>query len=285
VLDFVSTLAYKASMKIYVRFNKGDFMNKSFPILMIMMLTMMLIFSGCGGSDNSGNPIIPTRPDEVTPAMADWLLVISPVLNSKIDDPAVVMLYCLDVLNYPTAEDAIIVTINGTDIGVTSFFMMPGIYIGSALLDQGQTYDVEFLLNGTSKVNSSIKIAYLPNAVFPQNYDYTEPATISWTVVGNSQYQFAGASSKKEDTEEASDHVRQLEPGIRTYTVPANSVDDFGPGTEYTLGVDQINYKVVNRIAMMSIGSDVQTYYSKRQLTLSAQVERSLMLYGQASSE
>jgi len=260
-------------------------MNKSFPILMIIMLTMLLILSGCGGSDTSGNPIIPTSPEDVAPAMADWLLVISPMLDSKDNDPAVVMLYCLDVMNYPTEEDEVIVTINGTDIGITSFFMMPGIYIGSALLDQGQTYDVEFLLNGTSKVNSSLKIAYLPSAVFPLNYDYAEPAAISWTVAGNSQYQFAGASSEKEDTEQTSDHVRQLDPGVRAYTVPANAVDDFGPGTEFTLGVDQMNYKVVSRIAMMSIGSDVQTYYSKHRLTLSDQIGRSIKLFKQTSSE
>jgi hypothetical protein len=253
---------------------------KKKSLLIIALFTISLIFlAGCGNPEDHENHI-PTGPEDITFGIADWVLVVSPVLDGKVPSASIVMLYCLDVLHYPTSSDELIVKIADDEIVMSNFFMIPGVYVGSAMLNQGSTYNVEFFINGLSKLNTSLKIAYIPHATFPLNYSYNQPATLNWTVAGNSQYQFAGASSEKEETDQSSEHVKQLDVSSRTYTIPANSVQDFGPGTEFRLGVDQVNYKLMNRIALMSIGSDTQSYYSSKTADNVKQIaDKALMVF------
>lgn len=249
-------------------------------LLIIALFSISLIFlAGCGNPEDHDNNI-PTGPEDITFGIADWVLVVSPVLDGKDPAATIVMLYCLDVLHYPTSSDELVVKIDDDEIVMSNFFMIPGVYMGSAVLNQGSTYNVQFFINGLSKLNTSLKIAYIPHVTFPLNYSYNQPATLSWTVAGNSQYQFAGASSEKEETEQSSEHVKQLDVTSRTYTIPANSIQDFGPGTEFMLGVDQVNYKLINRVALMSIGSDTQSYYSnKTAVNVKYMADRALMIF------
>lgn len=57
-----------------------------------------------------------------------------------------------------------------------------------------------------------------------------------------------------------SEFVKQLDSDNHSYTIPKNSVQNFGIDTEYVIGIEELSYKVNNRIALMSISTDEQHY-------------------------
>lgn len=225
---------------------------------------MLLAFIGCEDiySDDD-TEFIPTGPSAITSSRADWTISISPIFGGSSPSAHLVMLYCLNLINPPTSPTPINLKIDGSQVPMSLFFYIPGVFSGITDLQQGETYDIEFIYNNVLKVDTTIRIAYIPNANFPQSFASNQSAFLSWQLAGSNQYQFVGARSENESTDQDSDYVKQIEPNIRSYTIPANAVQDYGPGTEYTLGVDEVNFKVVNRIAVMSIASDARNYHGK----------------------
>ncbi len=98
-------------------------------------------------------------------------------------------------------------------------------------------------------------------ADLPQTYNPSQAVQLNWSLSNNNQYQFAGVTSFKEGEPDMEDeYFRQLAPSARTFIVPANAVNDFGNETIYTLGIDQVNFKIENRISLMSVQSVTDAY-------------------------
>lgn len=244
--------------------------NKCFLLLLMVIISAFLI-TGCGDSndDNNNNNNIPTNPDDITFANADWFVSFIGIGGVKANVYNSVMVYYLNPSDIPTNEDVVVLKVDNIDVNLQPIGWLPGLYSASVNVNEGQSYNIELLFNGTSKVNTPLTMAYIPAASFPANYSYNQSANINWSMGGNNQYQFVGASSFGPGTDQYSDYSKQLTNSVRSYTIPANSVTNYGVGTEYHLDIDQTNYKNVNRIALMSFTNDSSFYGAKgSELTL-----------------
>ncbi|MEF3695192.1 MAG: hypothetical protein V3576_07585, partial [Candidatus Cloacimonadota bacterium] len=124
-----------------------------------------------------------------------------------------------------------------------------GLWSGYAVFDADVPHEFEFVYNDQVKAETIMKLPSVPEAQFPTAFDPTEEAYFSWQLSSNSQYQFAGADAYNFYTEDTAGHSVNLNPSVRSITIPANAITDLGMGTEYTLSINQMNYKRVGRIS------------------------------------
>jgi len=168
----------------------------------------------------------------------------------------------LNWFNLPSVNDTIVVKINGVSVEMNPI-LIAGFYMGTVYLSEGQTIRLEFIYNGVSRIKTNLTMVYVPNVTFPTTFKYDQDAFLSWSLNGNNQNQFAGATSEVDSTEQESDYSKPLSPSARAYTIPGYSVQNFGPDTVYELGVEELNFKLTNRICLMSYAADTRKYYAK----------------------
>jgi hypothetical protein len=256
--------------------------NKIILLLLLVMFSAFMV-TGCGESDDNddnNNTTVPTNPDDISFATADWFVSFISVGGFKANVTTSIMVYYLNPTNVPTAEDVVVLKVDNVDVNLQPLGWLPGLYTTSAMLNEGQSYNVELLFNGTSKVNTPLTMAYIPNATFPNSFSYNQSANVSWSLAGNNQYQFIGASSYGPGTDQDSNYSKQLTNTVRSYTIPANSVTNYGTATEYYLDLDQTNYKNINRVALMSFANDSQSYNVKgKEITLEDKFAKAMRLF------
>ena len=238
-------------------------------IFLVFILGSFLMIAGCGGSDdndNDNNNTLPTNPDAVTSENADWLVSLMAIPGAKDELTQYVIVRYLLTANVPTTDDDVVLMINNVDVALEGYSVIPGTYMGYVDLNEGTEYAVKFIYNGTTKIDTQLKIAYMPSVTFPATFTANQAAAISWTQGGNNQYQFIEALSISPDYTDESDEVKQLDVSARSYTFPANSVESYGSGTLYYLILDQMNFKIENRIALMSYANDSQEYFPTKDI-------------------
>lgn len=229
--------------------------------LLLLAVTALFIFS-CKET-NSDNPtdVVITNPDDITSAVADWLLVFGTGDYEKTENA--ILLNYLKATDVPLDSDVFTVEIDGISVALESIMGVPGLYYSTYNLTEGQTYQIVLKKNGTQILDTTQKIVYGADVAFPATFDHTQSTPLSWSLANNNQYQFAGISSYKSNypNEDSTDeYYVQLPVASRSYTIQANAVDDFGDETEYSLGVEQLDYHVTNRIAVMSFYEDFEDY-------------------------
>jgi hypothetical protein len=232
-----------------------------FFLLLVVLATLFI--SGCNETD-SNNPtdVVISDPDDITSAVADWLLVFGTGDYEDKTENAILLNY-LKATDLPLYTDVFTVEVNGVSLDLQSFMGVPGLYYTTYNLTEGATYTIVLKKNGTQILSTSQKMVYGAEVTFPNTYDPTTSAPLSWTLPDNNQYQFAGISSFKSnypDEDDTDEYFVQLPVTSRSYTIQANAVDDFGAETEYSLGVEQLNYHITNRIAVMSFYEDFESY-------------------------
>jgi len=143
---------------------------------------------------------------------------------------------------------------------------MPGYYSGMIDLTAGQDYSVLFKYNNVTKLDTSIKGVYPPNITYPDIYDVGQATTLNWTLPASNQYQFVGVSSYYNNgtNEQSDDWVKQLSGASRNFTIPANPVQNFGSPTQYYIWLDQMNYQLLQRVALMVFGYSGHNYGGKQ---------------------
>jgi hypothetical protein len=234
-------------------------MKGSFLLLLLTILISSFLLVSCGPEDEE---IDPEDVFNLTSEDADWM--VSFVGGAGIDKATeqMIMVSYMGEVSDITADDVTRLTMNGVDLTLQS--IIPGIYVASGVqVDPGVTLAWKFYFNNQLKGSVSLPLPYHCVGSFPATFDPAESASISWTLDHENQYQVAGANSSKyvSATEILTDeYIKSIPVTNRSFTVPANSIQDFGEGTNHSLFIDQLNYKLDNRIAFVAWNGSDHSY-------------------------
>lgn len=246
-------------------------MNKLFLLLLVLAASMALLIMGCGGSDS-------TDPNDIDDEDLDWHIMFIEVDTQDRDTYYSISPVFMGVNGSFTPDDVFYMLIDGQEYSIEGYYMMNQWMLwGSADLNSGQEYDVKFYQNDNLVCQGDIRMPYTAHASFPNTFNPTQSTSFSWELSQNNQYQYAGAEAwageyiEEDDYEE---YIKNISPGARSFTVPANSVHYLGQDTEYDLTVMQTNFAKYGRNAFSAIQSEYATYYTRGPLTEEEQILR-----------
>jgi hypothetical protein len=139
-------------------------------------------------------------------------------------------------------------------------------FFGAVDLVEGQSYNFE-VSTGSNNYAATLQIPYnITSADFPQTFDPTEPYNVTWTLANNNKYQSVFAWSylwdwEDEDNDQESEYFKEINNSARQHTFPANAIESFGPGTDYELGINQMDYKLNNKLVAVAVTQEYAWYY------------------------
>ncbi|MCB5252708.1 MAG: hypothetical protein RBR69_05620 [Candidatus Cloacimonadaceae bacterium] len=238
-------------------------MKKLTIMLLLVMVSAFLLFSGCGkdDDDDNGDGGISGLPD-ITPANYDWDIYF--LDYAAVDFRADEYMIWADWLGNSSAiseDDVFTLDINGETqefwggnyFGEWSFSTM-------ANLEQGTQYDIVFKKNGNTVASKTLRMPYRANVNFPASFDPTQTASMDWEMAGNNKYQIVSLYSESEMEDEDDDWEKSIPNSARSFTFPENAVEGFGPETGYDMMLSQANFEKSGRIAFSSISFAAEFY-------------------------
>lgn len=238
-------------------------MKKLTILLLLVLVSAFLLFSGCGKDkdDDDGDGGISGIPD-ITPANYDWDIYF--MEYSEIEFKSLEYMVMADWLGESSAiseSDVFTLDINGESHEFMSHFMFDEWYISAMVeLEPGAEYAMVFKKNGNTVASQTLKIPYNAAVSFPDSFDPTNAATMNWNMAGNNKYQVVSLSSTGEGFDDDDDWEKVIDVSARTFTFPANAVEDFGPDTEYDMILAQMNFEKSGRVAFSSFSFAVEMY-------------------------
>lgn len=230
--------------------------------LLILLLAVLVLFTlSCKKNDddnnNNTNPTTPLGLGDLTPATAEWAIMFASLSDKSEYSEYVIGIYWVGGATIPDTSDVAVLEVNGNVADIMSYQYLAGMYYGYINLPEGENATIKFTYNNVVKVNTTLKMVNLiTSANFPDNYNPAQPATFTWTLPANNEHQVAGVSAYKENTvgeDWYGEKYDEIAVEARSYTVPANPIPNVPAGAEYTLEVVQVNYKILNKIALMSL--------------------------------
>jgi hypothetical protein len=232
-------------------------MRKLWMLLIVILAAFSLFIVACGGDD--GNNDI-TNPDD-----AEWVLMFMQVPDFNREVGYWFDAYWNGASTAITASDVFQLTIDGSDVPVElyNYDNEWSVTAYNLMLTPGSTYSVVFTKNGNTIISKSVKMPYPSTCDFPATYNPTESVSLNWTMDGNNQLQYVSvsASNWENTTDNYDEEMYQVSNSARSYTVPANAVQDLGVGTEYELGIIQMNNYFSGKVYLYTMqGSGV--YYT-----------------------
>ncbi len=256
---------------------------KQVKLLLILSVAVIALFLAACGGDSNNSSDLPTSYDDITHSVADWVIMFGNSSDLS-KTPHMVFVYWTGDMAGLSETDTAELTFGGQSVNLETFFGMPGMYFAAIEATEGQTYNVEYKYNGVTKVSTDLKMAYACTGTFPNTFNPAESATFNWTVSNNNQYQIAGGyatlESQTGDDDQEMDSFVEIPATDRTFTLGANKLTNFGTGTYYGLEIDQLNYKVVSKVALMSIAGDMAEYgYATKQDQALSMRTRAINIY------
>jgi hypothetical protein len=236
---------------------KGVEKMRNLVLLLIVLLSFSMLFiTACGNGNNNNDNNDITTPmgiEDLTPATAEWAIMF---IGANVKTPYQIGAYWIGGANIPQVGDTAILQINGTEVPLQSYG--PGIWYGSMDTTQGTDATVKFVYNGTTKVETTIKtVNLITGSSFPTTYNPAQSSSFSWTLPADNQHQLAGVSAYKSNYPTADDYsdeyIQEIGVDTRSYTVPANPLANVPAGASYSMGVSEVNYKILNMVALISI--------------------------------
>jgi len=214
---------------------------------------MMSFITGCSDDENdpTGPSIDPEDYDYYMTVSAeqgrgDYIIIISPMANNVITSMEL--------------------SVNGVDVIMVNY---PSMWAGTTEMDEGQTYQVEAVING-SDYSFSIVTAHIPAVNWPAIWDITEPTAIIWSLTSNAEYQEFYATAT--DYTIWDDNYEDLNNSDRSYTIPANWVDPLL--TDYSLLLIEMNFAFENDLIVSCMSFDAAFYVQGR---LNGESKRDIM--------
>ncbi|MBW6514068.1 MAG: hypothetical protein K0B87_04870 [Candidatus Syntrophosphaera sp.] len=223
-------------------------MRKFLFLLIVAVIAMGMLLTAC---EETGDDI--TNPDD-----SEWSLFFVPMGGgAKPESHYVTVMWIGDTANPNPSSVSVKVGETNVTLELIPFI---NAWMGEATVTPGQQYDVKLDVNGSTKVNTTLKIVYNALAQFPANYNPSGTGSMSWTLTADNQSQMASAISFDNDTmaEDIFDH--ELLPSDRSYVFPVNAVQNYGSLTTYTLEITQMNFKYRNKVMVVSAQSDNKDY-------------------------
>jgi len=211
-------------------------MKKLWFLMIVILAAFSLFISACGDDDDDDNIDI-TNPDD-----ADWVLAFFQ-LPDNLRSGFMFEAWWNGESTAITEADVFTLEVGGTSIPVESYFYANEWIISGYdfPLNTGTTYEVKFYKNGNLIVSKNVKTCYPASCDFPATYNPTQATTLNWTVPENNHTQFISVSSNNSTYTDFDEELFQVSNSTRSYTIPANSVQGFGAGTDYELAVMEYN--------------------------------------------
>lgn len=238
-------------------------MKAALTLLMTGMI-LLAVLTGC----DSRTLNIPTNPTQVSQDDADRVLAFRYKSASAAGG-----LYSIAMYDNGTktrdVDDSVVELAIGDSL-IELIYMnhppwKPGWFSSADFLVQnGQT--IKLTIDGQIVLNTVIKTVYKSSVAFPGSYDYEQSLNLNWAVTAGNQYQFVRAESWPLDEVgniyPHSKYVRQLAANTRSHRFPANCVMVAGTleNTVFGLIVQQVNYKVVGKTAVMVYQEEGSSY-------------------------
>jgi len=178
----------------------------------------------------------------------------------------------------PAPGDSISMVLPG---GILPLQPIPGsgYYYATTDLPAGDSLAFTLRLNAYPLLNSHIRTTYPASLDFPPVYNPQSSYELNWTLPASNGYQFFQAKSFRDDGSlygQHSTYFQRLAKDVRNHYLPAQAVQNFGAGTEYTLSLLQLNYGVQGRYVLMSMSELNANYYTKhgKKHTIQASLNR-----------
>jgi hypothetical protein len=235
-------------------------MKKLTIILLLVLVSAFLLFSGCKKDKDDDDGGITGIPD-ITPSNYDWDIYF---MDYSSDGRASEYMIWADWLGENSAiseEDTFTISLNGETHefwggnygGEWSFYAM-------AELEPGTEYSMVFKKNDDTVASKSMRMPYQPDATFPSVFDPASSATMSWEMAGNNNFQVVSLSSEGEGDDDYDDWEKAIDVSARTFTFPANAVESYGPDTQYSMSLAQMNFEKSNRVAFSGFSYAANVY-------------------------
>lgn len=239
-------------------------MRKLWLALIVILAAMSLFITACGDDDDN-NDI--TNPDD-----AEWVITLFQIPDN-LRAGFMFEAWWNGAATAITEADVFTVTIGGTNIPVESYFYANEWVISGYdfPLQPGTEYEVKFFKNGNQIVAKTVKTCYPASCTFPGVYNPAETLTLNWNLTNNNQTQFVSVSSTNYPTNTNYDEeLYQVSNSARSYTIPANAVQDMGVGTDYELGILEFNHYISGTCYLTTTQGAGASYESM----LSAKIQR-----------
>lgn len=218
----------------------------------IILIALVFMLSGCGKDDADKITDFP----EITDQNCDWevSLYVGDFGKASTD----IEIWWLGD-SYP--EGTIELKIDDEVVSLENDFYS---YWGYVDLAPGQNFDLEFYVDGQKKMDRSFRTPAMVNGNFPSTFTNTQATTFTWNLNPNvnSSYQMVFASSYPEDSmdDDGTFFSKMLSPSARSYTLPANTLANWGSDTFYFLSIQEADARIENRVGVVVGSMDFAGY-------------------------
>lgn len=231
-------------------------------LLLALAFVALFALSACGDDDDDNNV---TGLPEVTESEFDWDIYFIEVEGGE--SARMYSVYA-DYLGNPgdlSQEDVYMMEIGDQMLELWGY---EGSFYAHTELTAGQQYNVKFMKNSTVLSSADVRMPYQSSTAFPAVFDPSQDTSFSWSMQNSNQYQYAGADVFNWETEEDDEYIVVLNKEARSFTVPANALEDLGPDAEYSLFLGQLTFVEKGRFAFSSFYIDSK-YYGEEYNTMS----------------
>lgn len=193
---------------------------------------------------------------------SDWVLAVYPVETDGGRAGMDVLARCLDSESLPLPWEEITFWIYGQSHVLHA--VSDTDYMGTVDLNPGEQTNISLTQNGAYLLNNlNIYTPSVASLEYPATYNPSQELALAWTVPTQNYYQFLDVSSYFDDGTpegEMSDYFRQLPGSRHSYTIPADAVQNYGPETDYTISLKQVNYTKEFHVAVIMIQENRHFY-------------------------
>lgn len=239
--------------------------------ILTLIMTGLILLAVLAGCDNR-TLNIPTNPTQVSSEDADRVLAFSYESSISGKDYYRIALYGATGNQKDNSDSVVEVAIGDSLIPLHYHAYIP-FFIGwisdDAHLITGEP-SIRLKINNNVVLNTKIKAVNKASVAFPGSYDYQQSLNLNWAVTPGNQYQFVRAESWPLNEEGSnspySRYVRQLAANTRSHRFPSNCVTPAGSleNTLFALIVQQVNYKIVSKTAVMVYHEEGSGYQGSR---------------------
>jgi hypothetical protein len=234
--------------------------------LLALSLAVVLMCAICGCDQRKVD--VPTNPADVSTNQADRVLAFRYVTEISGGDYYDIALLHTSSTSKDVNTDIVELVVGDSTITLGYLNTPPleeGWYAtGSHLINDNQS--IILRINGNTILSTVTRPVNRASAAFPAVYDYQQPLTLNWAVSSGNQYQYVRAEAWS-NVEEGmnspnNQYVKQVGASSRSHLFPANCVSpaDSLQFTTFVLVVQEINYKIVGKSAVMFYQEDAQSY-------------------------
>jgi hypothetical protein len=230
----------------------------------VMFLLATVMFISCDRRSLE----VPTDPTAVSTSTADWVLALEFDQTQNGSDFYHIRLYNASEQTRISENSDVTIILDTVEIAL-QYFDVPlygTFWYAEQSYPLNNSVSTELWIDGSRIMKTTVTPVNKVSVAFPGNYDYQEDLNLNWAVASGNQYQFvrldAWFNNTNGDIAPYDFYIKQVAPYARNHIIPANSISLIGDpeGTSLVLSVREVNYKIINKTAVMVFQDESQGY-------------------------